>query len=264
MKGGSIASDAVTGLVDKATFEQMNVRFDNKVGGCGCGKIGGKCAIHRQQKKQGGNFLKQIFGNSTANAFKGGNGSCGAKQTGGQMPSISQLMASNSSLDFSVKNRQTGGKPTSVAAKKPATASKKKTPKKRTMKGGADATGATILNDVGPKVNLERVNWTPKTAPAATSTEIFATEGIHTLPLLQKTTTFGQVSSSFDSPFNFGSSLGLPMKPIVGSVVSGASLPAESQAGGKKVVVKRKPAAKKVATKPKPKPAAKKRTTKKH
>lgn len=270
MKGGSIASDAVTGLVDKATYQQMNVRFDNKVGGgCGCGKVGGRCALHSHQKKSGGNLLKQIFGNSTANAFKGGNGSCGAsKQTGGQMPSIHQMMASNSSLDFSIKNRQSGGK-AKPKAKKP-TVAKKTTPKKKiVMKGGFFADGKVVLTDVAPKVNLETISWSPKTAPSATATEIFATEGVHTLPLMQKTTTYGQVSSTFDSPFSYGSTapgsrLVEPMKPIVGSVVSGANIPSSTQAGGKKTVKK---AAKKVVVKKakavKP-DAAKKRTTKKH
>ena len=250
MKGGSVASDAVTTLVNNDTYDQMSARFTNKFGGgCGCGKdVGGRkaCAIH----KRGGSLIKQILGNSTVNALKGGNGTCGSstakvggRQRGGNHPSVGELIASNASLDFSVKNRQSGG-------------NKQKKKKQQSMKGGyADAP----KGDIAPKPDLMAYKFTPRTPPSASPTEVLATEGVQSLPLIQKTAYFGQITGNTMSPFSYGAPRAMtPMQPIMGSVVAGANLP--SQAGGtKKKRVVKKAAAKKVAPAKKAVAPAKKR-----
>lgn len=56
-RGGSVASDAVTSLVDAKTFDRMSGLFTNKVGGCGCNR-----------SKSGGSF-GALMGSSTMEAF---------------------------------------------------------------------------------------------------------------------------------------------------------------------------------------------------
>ena len=57
-RGGSIASDSVTSLVDANTFGRMDAMFSNKVGGCGC-----------SSKKSGGSAFGNMMGSTTMETF---------------------------------------------------------------------------------------------------------------------------------------------------------------------------------------------------
>ena len=57
-RGGSIASDSVTSLVDANTFGRMDALFSNKVGGCGC-----------SSKKSGGSAFGNMMGSTTMETF---------------------------------------------------------------------------------------------------------------------------------------------------------------------------------------------------
>lgn len=57
-KGGSIASDSVTSLVDANTFGRMDAMFSNKIGGCGC-----------SSKKSGGSAFGNMMGSTTMETF---------------------------------------------------------------------------------------------------------------------------------------------------------------------------------------------------
>lgn len=210
MKGGSIASDAVTTLVNDDAYSKMNVMFENTVpskagGGCGCNRGGrGACAIH----KKGGGIVRQMMSNNTLNAFKGGNSACGARATGapkrgggGTLPSMTQLIESDASFDMRVQNRQSGGR------------------RSRCMqRGGADDNKPIEIN---PSLDLRSYSFTPKQPLVASPVDVIASEGVSALPLIQKYTMYGQTSNDA-MPFSYGEPVNLvPMKPIQTSVVTG-------------------------------------------
>lgn len=263
MKGGSVASDAVTGLVDEATFTKMNAMFDNKVGGaCPCSgtqqrmkmKHRGGSQANANAKNTGNSSIANILGSSTMHAFgslkTGGSSNTNA---GAKLDTIPTLMSSDESLAMSVKNRQIGGVKRAskkvVGAKKKAPAKKAPAKKsstrkvRRVQRGGADSNATSTDGvDVGPKLNFASYSFTPKSPPSSSAVDILASEGVSSIPLLQKQTLYGQVSSDANSPFMYGQVTDSPMKPGIDSMASGIAL-----AGGRKKVAKK--VTKKVAKK---------------
>jgi hypothetical protein len=274
MKGGSVASDAVSGLVDEATYAKMNVMFDNKVGGaCPCRKgnpsRGGSSNSSKNASNSQNSSIANILGSSTMHAFKtGGNANS-------QIASVPELLSSDESLVMSVKNRQIGGAK-KAASKKKAPAKKapakkapakkapakkapakkapakkapaKKAPRRKvTQRGGAET--ATEGVDVGPKLNFSTYSFTPKTPPSASAVDILASEAVASLPLMQKQTELGLLSSrDVRSPFSFGSVNDLPMQPSTDSASGGLALSGGRKKPAKKPV--RKPVRKAVKKAP--------------
>jgi len=60
-KGGSLASNSVSKLVNNAAYSKMNSQATNIAGGCGCGKshVGGKCTT-----KRGGRNISEFMDQS--------------------------------------------------------------------------------------------------------------------------------------------------------------------------------------------------------
>lgn len=245
MKGGSIASDAVTELVNEETYSKMNGMFENAVpssksgGGCGCNKVGtgGACSVH----KRGGNIVRRMLSNTTVNALKGGNAACGTRanagsKQGGNLPSMAQLIESNASFDMRVQNRQTGGS----------------RPRRTQQRGGANDNKSIEIN---PKLDFQSYSFTPKPPLVASPIDVIASEGVSALPLMQKYTMYGQ-TSQLATPFSYGQPARVtPMEPIQTSVITGM----EMKGGKGKTKAPVKPAAKstpkskaKVVTKPQP------------
>lgn len=244
MKGGSVASDSVTSLVKSTTFDQMNTMFDNQIrskvgGGCPCGTgKSSRCSFH-STRGGNGNTISKLLGTGTMEAFKsggsGGSGGHSLMNAASRIASLPELMSSNSSSELSIKNRQSGGgkKVATKAKKAPVTKTRcDKNTKGAPMRGGDNAKGAT---EIGPKLNFDSYSFSTKTPPSSTAIDIMASEGVSSVPLMQKTTSFGNIVPTLDSPFSFTSPTSLaPYKAIPDTVVSGANLSGGAQNKAKK------------------------------
>lgn len=224
-QGGSISSSMATNAVSKATFDQLNTMFSNKLGGCGCS------AAKSAQGKAGGSVdaMKTLLGSNTKQAFN--------NMTGGNvMSSIPQLLAADASLAMTVKNRQRGGAFAKASAKPKKCG---KTHNIITHKGGSSSSAVEV--DVSPKINVSDYAFTPRTIPNATAIDILASESVASIPLMQKITMYGQVTPLNKAAFSFSQPTDInPMQPTQGSVISGVS-----SGGGRKgtgtIVVSKKP-----------------------
>ena len=253
MKGGSVASDAVSTLVNAETYHKMNTTFDNKAGGgCPCSRGGNPSMKQRggsttnaknATNAASGNSLTNMLGKSTMHALRYGGGVHGSAQ----LASVPQLMSSDASLAMSVKNRQIGGtkqtkkvdttKSTNGECKQgKQVAPNTKVSRRKVVQNGGFADDVDIKPiEVSPKLNFSSYSFTPKVSPSASAMDIIANEAISSVPLLQKHTVFGTTASSYTTPFSFAPATGIaPMQPSSDSTVSGMSLTGGSKHAPKK------------------------------
>lgn len=270
-KGGSVASDAVTGLVSESTFKQMNVAFSNEISGKQCGGrlASPKCAVC------GGRLSKQhcAKGSRCGGCKKGGAGVNSLVPSAFQSspaPALNAglLRASLPQQPVAAESLPKGG------AKKSSTACKSKSQCTRSQKGGEIASLASIMkreqndsyalyNKRGGATNVsvglgyssipqqglpEGIAIDRTVGSQSVPNRILATEQVPSMPLVQKVAQYAYVTDT-KLPFSYASN-----KATV-APTSGGGLWSASKKGAKKVKEVGKKVVSKVASKlPKKKP----------
>jgi hypothetical protein len=161
-------------------------------------------------------------GSQRSNKSKRG-GSNSGMRANTQM-TMSQMLQSNSG-NYNVKNRQSGGNNVTI----------------------------------NPVLDFSKLSFTPKTIPVSGANDVLAQEAVYSPSLIEKTTSYGDVTGNQSSSFSYGQSTKLPLSPIEGSIKAGLTGGAKRKVTVKKAVKK---AAKKTVTKSGKKVAFKKPTSK--
>ena len=173
-KGGSVASDSVTGLVNSETYVGLNKSFTNRAscggsakklkGGQGCKLCNGGCA----SCKVGGNVFK------STPALAGQN----SPPRGGNMRTMSELMSQNSGHMYSLRNQS----------------------------------GGNSAKDIGLNYNKSIMNASIPVGKSSQTlgnsslvNQMLATESVGAMPALNKVVSYGAVANN--SSFNYSGSV---------------------------------------------------------
>lgn len=239
MKGGSIASDAVTSLVTPKTFDRMSAMFTNHAGGCA------RCGA--SQKHKGGNRFASMMGSHTLEAFSGNVRNTGLVSGDQVLPpglntfkqgelrpanvKAVNAKATNAKANTKAANVKANVKAanTKAANVKPANTSSVNSSRPanvnarlNTKAGGMPSISQMLgmdnkkmnvrhssmmggNNQIGPTLNIRNVAHSARQVTSdSASTRLLANEAISGPQLMNKQVQYGSTSDLRNQPFGFG------------------------------------------------------------
>lgn len=217
-RGGSVASDSVTSLVDAKTFDRMNTMFTNKVGGCGC------------NKKSGGSF-GSLMGSRTMEAFY--NNVKPPVVALNSAPQLLPVTTPNASKPANAKSSNSTKVPNAAKPSNAGNTTKSVNVKASNTANTSAKTGGGMANlfdimglnsgktmairhrsqrqqggwaeqTIGQKINMQSMSHNPRQAMNVSAVSVLASESVNGPMPIQKATNFGSTSDSRSLPFSFG------------------------------------------------------------